>query len=154
MFKYANDIYHANFYSGFLFFSCLGSSLPPQEPIAQPRPPHCALTIPENLEFPQVRKHFDDLYTLVTPGPSYPFLGISTTGVGVFWSCTLGVLFGLLVTPSVVERAGVEGGAAAVGVGFVTVFGCMFAVYATVKVCRIGRPRRRETPSDEWRKGR
>lgn len=45
----------------------------------------------------QVRKHFSDLYSLVTPGPSYPFLGVSSTGVGMFWACTLGLLFGLLV---------------------------------------------------------
>lgn len=45
----------------------------------------------------KVRKHFSDLYSLVTPGPSYPFLGVSSTGVGIFWSVTLGLLFGLLV---------------------------------------------------------
>lgn len=45
----------------------------------------------------KVRKHFSGLYSLVTPGPSYPFLGVSSTGVGIFWGCTVGLLFGLLV---------------------------------------------------------
>lgn len=46
----------------------------------------------------KVRKHFSDLYSLVEPGPSYPFLGVSSTGVGLFWASTLGLVFGILVS--------------------------------------------------------
>eukprot|EP00903_Cladosiphon_okamuranus_P011141 g10515.t1 len=102
----------------------------------------------------EVRKHFSDLYSLVTPGPSYPFLGVSTTGVGIFWGCTLGLLFGVLVSPSVVEHADLGTGPSAFGAGLVTVFLCMILVYATVEGCGIGGPRKRDTPLMEWEKGR
>ncbi|CAM9791928.1 unnamed protein product, partial [Ectocarpus fasciculatus] len=101
-----------------------------------------------------VRQHFSDLYSLVTPSPSYPFLGVSTTGVGLFWGSTLGLLFGLLVAPSVVEYAELGTGASAFGMGVCTVLLCVLSVYAIVEGCGIGRARKRDTPQQEWDKGR
>lgn len=69
---------------------------PARSPVSGGMTPACQLQKTPLAE--QVRKHFSDLYSLVTPGPSYPFLGVSSTGVGIFWGCTLGLLFGLLVS--------------------------------------------------------
>lgn len=35
-----------------------------------------------------------------------------------------------------------------------TVFFCMVVVYVVVEACGIGRPRKRDTPLEEWEKGR
>ncbi|CAN0505982.1 unnamed protein product, partial [Ectocarpus sp. 12 AP-2014] len=110
--------------------------------------------LPADVTKEEVRQHFSDLYSLITPSPSYPFLGVSTTGVGLFWGSTLGLLFGLLVAPSVVEYAELGTGASAFGMGVCTVLLCVLSVYAIVEGCGIGRPRKRDTPLQEWENGR
>ncbi|CAM9493415.1 unnamed protein product, partial [Ectocarpus sp. 4 AP-2014] len=110
--------------------------------------------LPADVTKEEVRQHFSDLYSLVTPSPSYPFLGVSTTGVGLFWGSTLGLLFGLLVAPSVVEYAQLGTGTSAFGMGVCTVLLCVLSVYTIVEGCAIGRPRKRDTPLQEWEKGR
>lgn len=102
----------------------------------------------------QIRKHFNERYSLVTPSPSYPFLGVSTTGVALFWGCSLGLILGLVVAPSAVTRMGMGDGVAAGGMGVVTVLGCMVAVYVAVDMMGMGGPRKRDTPAEEWEHGR
>lgn len=56
--------------------------------------------------------------------------------------------------PSVVEYAELGTGTSAFGMGLVTVLLCVIAVYCTVEGCGIGAPRKRDTPLQEWDKGR
>ncbi|CAM9907116.1 unnamed protein product, partial [Ectocarpus sp. 13 AM-2016] len=58
------------------------------------------------------------------------------------------------VAPSVVEYAELGTGASAFGMGVCTVLLCVLSVYAIVEGCGIGRPRKRDTPLQEWEKGR
>lgn len=58
------------------------------------------------------------------------------------------------VTPSVIEYAEFGTGASAFGMGLVTVLLCMITVFSVVQGCGIGAPRKRDTPLQEWEKGR
>eukprot|EP00752_Nemacystus_decipiens_P003601 g3320.t1 len=58
------------------------------------------------------------------------------------------------VSPSVVEYAELGTGASAFGMGLVTVLLCMIVVFGAVEGCSIGAPRKRDTPLQEWEKGR
>lgn len=87
-----------------MIFCCTHTPLDTHKLPCTPTPP---LPVPITRPNRKVRQHFSDLYSLVTPSPSYPFLGVSTTGVGLFWGSTLGLLFGLLVRTlriSIVDR--------------------------------------------------
>lgn len=87
------------------------------------------------------------------PGPTFPFIGLSVEGVGVFWASTLGLLVGLLGAPSLVASMGMRGGQAA-GAGFLVVLVCVAGVYMTVTGCGVGKPRPRNTPIQLWEKER
>lgn len=58
------------------------------------------------------------------------------------------------MAPSVVEYAELGTGASAFGMGVCTVLLCVLSVYAIVEGCGIGRARKRDTPQQEWDKGR
>lgn len=107
--------------------------------------PHfCASAFP-----PQVRKHFHDRYSLIEPDPSYPFLGISVTGVAFVSSSTLGFLLSAVILPSVVPHLGVPP-ALATGVGLLLALVSALGAYGIIRKFRIGGPRRRESPSQLW----
>lgn len=53
-----------------------------------------------------------------------------------------------------VEYADMGTGTPAFGIGVCTVLLCVVAVYAIVDCCGIGGPRKRDTPEEEWKKGR
>lgn len=58
------------------------------------------------------------------------------------------------MTPSVIEYAELGTGASGFGMGVVTVLICMIVVFGAVEGCGIGAPRKRDTPLQEWEKGR
>ena len=53
-----------------------------------------------------------------------------------------------------VEHADLGTGVSAFGMGLITVFLCMIMVFGAVEGCGIGSPRKRDTPLQEWEKGR
>lgn len=53
-----------------------------------------------------------------------------------------------------VEYADLGTGTSAFGMCVVIVLLCMIAVYCVVEGCGIGAPRKRDTPLQEWEKGR
>ena len=126
----------------FLFFF----SIPPN------RSPGYVLHLPTHILM-KVRDHFHSRYSLTVPDPSYPLLGVSTTGVAIFWASTLGVATGLLVTPSVVARTGVERHLVAAAIGPGCFFISVLSVFAVSKVCGVGEPRKRDTLQEKWEEG-
>lgn len=103
----------------------------------------------------KVRQHFHDRYSLTEPGLSYPFLGVSITGVAVFWAVTVGVTVGALLTPTFVTLCGLKTGRAAASV-IGLIFFCLIVVgvFAMSKACGVGGPRKRDSPAEEWEKER
>ena len=80
----------------------------------------------------------------------------------MFWACTMGLLVGILLAPSVVtlaapliaESAGLDTGPTSGVLGVATLVLSMMAVYSVVHACGMGSPKERDTPEQEWEKGR